>query len=546
MSRERVLVIGHRSPDSDAVCAAIGYAYFKNMVDRSRLYVACAAGPLNPETSYIVERFGLEPPVQVESVAATVADMTLSRPITLSPGHSILDAIRLIREKHLYSLPVVDAENRLVGVIDAPNLAAFHAQQLDIEALSESPVQLSLLVSALNGRILANPGKVSTLAGDVFVAASQRTTVLNRARRGTIAIIGDRADVQRDLIKAGCAALIVTGDHPVSEEVIELARRHAVLVISSPYRTHATAQMINLCQPVSRVISRDAPVVGLQTTIVKVKEQILESELRCALVVDEDERLIGIITRSDLLEPVQKRVILVDHNETAQAVADIEQADILEIIDHHRVGDISTIKPITVYNEPVGSTCTIVAYQSFLHQVELPPEIAGVLLSGILSDTLLLTLSTATEKDVTVAHRLGEMTGLDLAELGKELLAVSITTKGVSAREIVTRDFKEYQLLGKKIGVNQIMVLDEEELTAREGEIKYEMEQLFREGGYHLLVLLITNPLTRKGEEIWVQGEEEIVEKAFGVKVVDGKCHVPEVMSRKKDFIPRLAVALRR
>jgi len=296
LSRERVLVIGHRSPDSDAVCAAIGYAYFKNMVDRSRLYVACAAGPLNPETSYIVERFGLEPPVQVESVAATVADMTLSRPITLSPGHSILDAIRLIREKHLYSLPVVDAENRLVGVID----------------------------------------------------------------------------------------------------------------------------------------------------------------------------------------------------------------------------------------------------------VELPPEIAGVLLSGILSDTLLLTLSTATEKDVTVAHRLGEMTGLDLAELGKELLAVSITTKGVSAREIVTRDFKEYQLLGKKIGVNQIMVLDEEELTAREGEIKYEMEQLFREGGYHLLVLLITNPLTRKGEEIWVQGEEEIVEKAFGVKVVDGKCHVPEVMSRKKDFIPRLAVALRR
>jgi manganese-dependent inorganic pyrophosphatase len=545
MKRNRVLVIGHRSPDSDCVCSAIGYAYFKNILDEAQLYVACATGPLNQETSYILERFGLEPPVRVESVDATVADMHLSKPISVSPEHPILDATHLIRDKHLRSLPVVDTDNKLLGIVDALNLAVFYAKRPDIEGLSESPVQLSLLVSTLQGKVLANTGKVTALSGDIFVAASQRMTTFNRAKRGNIAILGDRADVQRDLIKAGCSTLVITGDHPVSEEVLELARHHRVLVISSPHRTLATAQLINLCLPVSHIMSRQVPVAGIRTTIAKVKERILESEFRCAMVVDEDDRLIGIITRSDLLDPIQKQVILVDHNEISQAVPDIEQADILEIIDHHRVGDISTIKPITVHNEPVGSTCTIVANLLCLHQIEVAPEVAGALLSGILSDTLLLTLSTTTEKDYAMAHRLSEMAGLNLAEFGKELLEVSITTKGVSAQEIVTRDFKEYLLLGKKIGVNQIMVLDESGITAREEEIKGEMKQLHRKGGYNLLVLLITNPLAGKGEEIWVEGEKEIVEKAFGVKVENGKCFVPKVMSRKKDFIPRIGMALR-
>ncbi|ACA58906.1 putative manganese-dependent inorganic diphosphatase [Candidatus Desulforudis audaxviator] len=546
MKRKRVLVVGHRSPDSDSVCAAIGYAYFKNILDDTQVYVPCAAGSLNPETEYILERFGLEPPVQVASVAATVADMDLNRPISISPRDSILDAANLIKEKRIRSLPVVDEDGRLLGIVDTLHLAVFFAERLDIEGLSVSPVQLHLLISALQGKVLANTGRVTTLGGDVFVAASQKVSTLNRMKKGDIAILGDRTDIQKDLIKGGCAALIVTGDHAVSEEVLELARRHQVLVISSPYRTFATAQLVNLCRPVSYIMSSNVPVAGLHTTISEVKRQIVESDCRCAMVVDEDDRLIGIITRSDLLDPVQKQVILVDHNEISQAVADIEQADILEIIDHHRLGDISTIKPITVYNEPVGSTCTIVAMQLCLHQVEVPPEIAGALLSGILSDTLLLTLSTTTDKDHVMAHRLSEMAGLNLADYGKELLAVSVTAEGIPAQEIVTLDFKEYHLAGKKIGVNQIMVLDDSEIKSREAEIKGEMEKLCLAGGYDLLALLITNPLSGKGEEIWVEGaEQEIVGRAFGVKVEDGKCFVPRVLSRKKDFIPRIATALR-
>lgn len=545
MKRRRVLVIGHRSPDSDSVCAAIGYAYLKNILDDSQVYVPCVAGLLNQETTCILEQFGLEPPVRVDSVAATVADMDLHRPISVSPRDSILDATQLIKDKHIRSLPVVDDDGRLAGIVDTLNLAGFFAERQDIEGLSMSPVQLNLLISALQGKVLANTGRLTTLGGDVFVAASQKVTTLNRVKKGGVAILGDRTDIQKDLIRAGCSALIVTGDHEVGEEVLELARKHRVLVISSPHRTFATAQLVNLCRPVSHIMSRNVPVAELRTTVREVKEWIVESECRCAMVVDEDGRLIGIITRSDLLDPVQKQVVLVDHNEISQAVADIEQADILEIIDHHRLGDISTIKPITVYNEPVGSTCTIVSFQLCLHQVEVPPEIAAALLSGILSDTLLLTLSTTTDKDRVMAHRLSDMAGLNLVDYGKELLAVSVTAKEVPAQEIVTLDFKEYHLAGKKIGVNQIMVLDDSGIEARETEIKQEMAKLYRAGGYDLLVLLITNPLSGKGEEIWVEGEHTIVEKAFGVKVQDGKCFVPRVLSRKKDFIPRIATALR-
>ncbi|MBE0466942.1 MAG: putative manganese-dependent inorganic diphosphatase [Candidatus Desulforudis sp.] len=545
MKRKRVLVIGHRSPDSDSVCSAIGYAYLKNILDDSQVYVPCVAGPLNQETAYILERFGLEPPVRVDTVAATVADMDLHRPISVSPRDSILDATQLIKDKHIRSLPVVDDDGRLSGIVDTLNLAGFFAERQDIEGLSMSPVQLNLLISALQGKVLANTGRVTTLGGDVFVAASQKVTTLNRVKKGHVAILGDRTDIQKDLIRAGFSALIVTGDHEVGEEVLELARKHRVLVISSPHRTFATAQLVNLCRPVSHIMSRNVPVAELRTTVREIKEWIVESECRCAMVVDEDGRLIGIITRSDLLDPVQKQVVLVDHNEISQAVADIEQADILEIIDHHRLGDISTIKPITVYNEPVGSTCTIVSFQLCLHQVEVPPEIATALLSGILSDTLLLTLSTTTDKDRVMAHRLSDMAGLNLVDYGKELLTVSVTAKEVPAQEIVTLDFKEYHLAGKKIGVNQIMVLDDSGIEAREMEIKQEMAKLHHAGGYDLLVLLITNPLSGKGEEIWVEGEHTIVEKAFGVKVQDGKCFVPRVLSRKKDFIPRIATALR-
>ena len=541
MKKKRVLVIGHRAPDSDAVCSAIGYAYFKNYLDKTRLYVPCRAGTLNEETTFILERFNLETPVRIDSVVATVEDMDIEKPVSVSPEQTMMDIGYLIKDRNIQSFPVVDAENRLLGIVDKMDLAVHYVERLEMENLSAIPIDLSHLMSALHGKIQANTGKMKQLSGEIFVAASQRGTTINRAERGDIAILGDRADVQMDLIKAGCSALIITGDHPVSKEVLELAREKEVLIISSPHRTFATARLINLCMPISHLMSKTVPTVGLIATVNEVRENILESKYRCLMIVDDDNHLIGIITRSDLLEPIQKQVILVDHNEISQAVDGIEDADILEIIDHHRVGDISTIRPITVYNEPIGSTCTIVAGQIFLHRIEMIPDIAGVLLSGILSDTLLLTLSTTTGKDREMACKLAGLAALDLTTFGKELLTSSMNIKGKTPREILFYDFKTYHFNGKKIGVNQIMILDNEEIASIEPDIKSEMEKLCQEEHYSMVAMLIMNPVEKKGEEIIVKGNTKIIEKAFGVTVKDDKCFIPKIMSRKKDFIPRIA-----
>ena len=540
MKKKRVLVIGHRAPDSDAVCSAIGYAYFKNHIDKTRLYVPCRAGALNEETSFVLERFNLETPLRVDSVAATVEDMDIKKPISVSPEQTMMDIGYLIKDRNIQSFPVVDTENRLIGIVDKMDLAVHYVERLEIENLSAIPVDLSHLMSALRGKILANTGKMKALQGEIFVAASQRGTTINRAKRGDIAILGDRNDVQMDLIKAGCSALIITGDHPVSKEVLQLARKKRVLVISSPHRTFATARLINLCMPVSQLMSKTVPTVELTSTINEVKEKVLESKYRCVMIVDDDNHLIGVITRSDLLEPIQKQVVLVDHNEISQAVNGIEDADILEIIDHHRVGDISTIRPITVYNEPIGSTCTIIASQIFLHRIEMIPDIAGALLSGILSDTLLLTLSTTTEKDREIAQKLAGVAELDLTTFGKELLASSMNIQGKSPREILFHDFKTYHFDGKKIGVNQIMSIDNEEIAAVESDIKVEMERLCRGEAYDLVAMMIMNPLEKKGEDLIVKGDKKIIEKAFGVTVKNDKCFIPTIMSRKKDFIPKI------
>ena len=540
MKKKRVLVIGHRAPDSDAVCSAIGYAYFKNHVDKTRLYVPCRAGRLNEETSFVLEKFNLETPQRVDSVVSTVEDMDIEKPVSVSPEQTMMDIAYLIKNRNIQSFPVVDAENRLMGIVDKMDLAIHYVERLEMQSLSAIPIALSLLISALCGKVLANTGKMKSLQGEIFVAASQRGTTINRTRRGDIAILGDRSDVQMDLIKAGCSALIITGDHPVSEEVLQLAREKEVLVIGSSHRTFATARLINLCMPISHLMSEVVPTVGLITTINEVKEKILESKYRCVMIVDDDNHLIGVITRSDLLEPIQKQVVLVDHNEISQAVDGIEDADILEIIDHHRVGDISTIRPITVYNEPIGSTCTMVASQIFLHRIEMIPDIAGALLSGILSDTLLLTLSTTTEKDRKMAHKLAGVADLDLTTFGKELLTSSMNIKEKTAREILFQDFKAYHFNGKKIGVNQIMSLDTREIAAIESDLKAEMERLCQDEDYSMVAMLIMNPVEKKGEEIIVKGDQWIIEKAFGVTVKHDKCFIPTIMSRKKDFVPRI------
>ncbi len=539
-----VHVIGHRNPDTDSVCSAIGYAHFKNVTDRRFLFTPARAGKLNEETRFVLERFQVPVPNEVESLAATVSDLEIKKPVAVHERDSVRRLSGLMRETGVRALPVVDDTGRVTGIVGLKDIARHYMDSVGFSDLTEAPIDLDILIRTLDGRVISNSRRITNLTGRIFTAAMQKGTILNRVHPGDVVIIGDQHDIQLDLIRAGCSTLIVTDGMPLGSDVVAAAEAGGTLLISSPHHAFATVQIMTMSEPVSSIMCSNAASVGLFTPIGELRKKILESEYRSAVVADSDNRLIGFITRTDLLKPVRKRAILVDHNEISQAVDNIEDAEILEIIDHHRVGDISTVAPIYVYNDPIGSTCSVVAGIMFLHQIHIPAEIAGVLLSGILSDTLLLTLSTTTDRDRQAAERLAEIAGVPIKEYGKELLHASINIKGKTPAELINADFKEFLISGRKLGISQMMVLDCEEIDWIQEQLLAELERIRTEGDYDLTALLITNPLLAAYERVLLKGETSIVEKAFQVTVENGTCILPRVMSRKKDFIPALGQVL--
>lgn len=539
-----VFVIGHTNPDTDSVCSAISYAYFKNVTDRRFVFSPARAGEINEETKFVLERFGVPVPNMIESLAATVSDLEFKKPVSIHKHDSVQALSLLMRETGVRSVPVVDESGRVSGIVGLKDIAKHYMDSVGFSDLKEAPISLDILIRTLDGRVISNAKKIDYLTGKIFTASMQKGTLLNRVHPGDIVIIGDQHDIQLDLIRSGCSALIVTDSMPIGNDIIAAAEERGALIISSPHHAFATVQLMTMSEPVASIMCSNTSAVALDTTITELRKRILESEYRSAVVVDSDNRLIGFITRTDLLQPVRKRAILVDHNEISQAVDNIGDAEILEIIDHHRVGDISTVAPIYVYNDPIGSTCTVVAGMMFLHQVNIPSEIAGVLLSGVLSDTLLLTLSTTTDRDRQAAEKLAGIAGVSLKTYGKELLHASINMENKTAEQLIAADFKEFLISGKKLGVSQMMVLDCEEVDWIEPALMSELERIRVAGSYDLTVLLITNPLLASYERVLVKGEEWIVEKAFNIKIENSTCILPRVMSRKKDFIPALGQAL--
>lgn len=547
MQRDRqkiVYVVGHKNPDTDSICSAIGYAYFKNMTDKRYLFMPMRAGKMNEESLFILNRFGIALPDEIESLTATVNDMELKKPISINMNDSIQSLAELMKKEGVRAVPVVDDQGKVVGIVGLRDIAQHYMDSVNFFDLSNSPIDINLLTKTLECRVICNNPEVRALAGRVFISSMQKGTLLNKLQKGDIIITGDQYDLQVEAIHAGCSTIITTNGLEPSIDVINLAKQKGVVVLVSPYNTFATAHLMTMSSPVGSIMSRKIPTVGLYTPISVLRKRILESEYRSEIVVDSDNNLIGFITRTDLLNPIRKRVILVDHNEISQAVDGIEEAEIMEIIDHHRVGDISTVAPIYVFNDPVGSTCTVVANLMFLHQVRIPPEIAGMLLSGILSDTLILTLTTTTLKDKEAAERLAEIAGISIKEYGKELLSASINTKGKTSSELISADFKEFIIGNKKLGISQMMVLDCEEINLRESELLEELERIRLTGGYDLTALLITNPVSSRQERILMSGETWIVEKAFNVTVQNNTCVVPNIMSRKRDFIPAIGQVL--
>ncbi len=536
---ERVIVIGHKNPDSDSVCSAIGYAFFKNSVDRKRLYIPARAGELNPETRFILEKFQVEEPELVESLKLKLRDMEFRTPVVSSPDASIKDVVDLMKEHEIRLIPLVDHEGKPLGIVTQAKVAREMVEGLGRRDLSHDPVDVSLLSRVLDGRVLSNSRGRRTLGGRIFVGVRKPETLTKSLGKKDILLVGDRFDVARAALSVPVSAVIFTGGVNPPQDLIEEARARGVLFITTPYDTLSTAKLVELSRPALSLVRKEFPTAFLDEPMEEIKDKVLNSSIRGVLALDYEGRLVGVVTRTDLINLKPKKVILVDHNEVSQAVEGIEEADIQEVIDHHRIGEISTLKPIYFYVEPIGSTSTIVADFFAQKRVAMPREIAGLLLAGIISDTMNLTLSTTTAKDRRVARRLASLLKVDISALAEELLKAASHLEGLSPEEIIFRDFKEYHFGKKKVGVGQVIISDFSPLYEREEEIRRALEESRQRGGYALLALMITDPL-RGVSEVWAAGEKGLIRQAFRVEEMDGKFLLKGVLSRKKDFITRL------
>ena len=532
-----IYVTGHRNPDTDSIASAIGYAELKRRLDPNNDYVPVRLGDINAQTRWVLERSGAPEPELLPHVMLRACDvMQTSFPVT-GQDEPIREAGLAMAASDLELVPIVDEDGALTGVLTERALARRYIRESRrTSTLQEAPTYVHAVVSVLEGELVA--GEDRQLSGRVWVHSMDFATP-SGISEGDVAVIGNRSDAQRLAIELG-AALIVTSNSSVpSDEVLELARRHGASIVVSPLDTYVSGRMITLAAPCHAFMEKDPLTVTTDYLVGDVSEQVKESHYGAAVVVDAQRHPVGLVTRSDLVGPSRRRVVLVDHAEQAQSVPGIEHAEIVEILDHHHIGSIETRVPVTATFDPVGSTATLVVERFRQNGMEPSRSTAAALLGAVLSDTVILNSPTTTSRDHSVVEYLERVLALDAGALGREMFEATADVSGVSAEEIVTRDAKRYQISGdQEICIAQIEVVGKG-LLERKDELLEAMHQAREDKELQLYALMVTDVLS-KGTDMLVAGDTAAVARSFGTSAKDSLIELPGVMSRKKEVAPKL------
>jgi len=533
-----ILVFGHKNPDNDSICSAVAYAHLKNLTSEHDVFVPARLGPMPPETAWVFARFGVESPELIEHVHTRVQDVMTGDPVTIEASGNMLEAGHLMRENGVRALPVVES-GRVRGLLNAAILADRYVAETSLEGFRNEPVEVGQIVRALDGELLAgNPA--TELSGGLLIGAMEPATMRGYINKGDTLIVGDRLRTQPMAIEAGVACLIVTGGSAPDDGVLSLAVETGAAVISTSHDTYAAARLVSLCHRADELMAPNVLLVEPEMLLAEATEDLLASPHREAVVVDPDGQPIGMLTRTNLARGTRRRVVLVDHNETAQSAPGIEDTEVIEIVDHHRVGDVQTTGPILFLNLPVGSTATIVAQRYDDLDRSIPEAMAGLLLSALLTDTVLLKSPTTTDTDRQVAERLGAVLHLDPLEFGMEMFRARSAGRPFSAEEAVRADLKEYRFGDVSMAIGQVETVDLADVMAHADEIGVVMDTLLESGGYDVIMLMVTD-VVREGSEIIVRGRSRMVERALGVQLADGAVWLDGVLSRKKQIASRLA-----
>lgn len=536
-----VLVFGHRNPDNDSICSAVAYAHLKNLVDTDEVHVPVRLGPMPAETSWLLDRFGVEPPEQIDHVRTRVSDVMTPDAITVEPSSSMREAGRLMRAHDVRALPVVGTDGVVVGLLSQRRLAERYLEETEIPGFADMPVSVDRLVEVLDGELLSGDGR-TTVEGNVLIGASEPATVIRLVRSGDVLIVGDRVRTQPMAIEAGVACLVVTAGARPAAEVVELARARGTALIVTRHDSYSAARLISLAHAVGDLMEVDALRVSPETLLNEAAEDLLASSHREAIVVADDGGCAGILTRTNIARGIRRRVILVDHNEMSQSAQGIEDAEVVEIVDHHRVGDIQTAGPILFLNLPVGATATIVAARYEMLGVDVPAPIAGILLGAVLTDTVLLKSPTTTDVDRRTADRLARIVGVDPIDFGLELFRARSAGRAFDAKKVVGADIKEYRVGDMTVAIAQYESVDLTEFLDHAHEVRSEMERLRESRGYSLVVLMATD-IVREGSEILGAGKTRLLERALGIELSGASVWMPGVLSRKKQIAARLVEA---
>ena len=544
MRNNKIYVIGHKNPDTDSICSAIAYAYLKNQLD-DKEYVAKRAGQINEETQYVLNYFGQELPDYVSDIGTQVKDIEIRETEGVPRDISLKRAWTLMKEQEVVTLPVTK-HGRLEGIITTEDIAEAYMDVHDSKILSTAHTAYRNILDTMDGTLVCGSIDGYFTKGKVLIAAANPDLMENYIEEGDLVILGNRYESQLCAIEMNAGCIVVCEDAAVSLTIRKMAEEHGCTIMRSPHDTYTVARLINQSMPVSYFMTREN-IVSFRTDAFTEDVRAVMAKLRYRDFPIEDKkgRFVGMISRRNLLNVDKKKIIMVDHNEQSQAVDGLENAEILEIIDHHRLRAIETMSPVYFRNQPLGCTATII-YQLYMEQgVEIPSQIAGLLCAAILSDTLMFRSPTCTAIDKMAAENLAAKAEIEIKSFATEMFRAGSNLKMKSPEAIFYQDFKKFDMNGKNIGIGQINSLDAAELAdIRERLVTY-LDKAYNEHGMDIIYFMFTN-IIEESTEIVAKGPEaeELISEAFEVPVEDGTAVLRGVVSRKKQFVPPLMETL--
>jgi manganese-dependent inorganic pyrophosphatase len=549
ISMSEIFVIGHRNPDTDAICSAIGYAEFKRRTGMPEA-VAARCGDTNDRINFVLETFGVPPPRFIADVSPKVRDVMQPEVLSVSPDATAAEALGLMDERDIRVLPVLDAKGKCCGLLSLFKLSKFlfpaANRLIDSRRVLSS---LDNLAKTLGGKLLVSheAGREEDLI--LMIGAMKLESFAQRLKRyqpeKLAVVVGDRTDIQELAIRAGARVLIVTGGLAVEPHIPEAAKQNRVSLIASPHDSSTTASLCRLAVAVRHMVHEKFLSLREDASLKDVKAEALASTFAAFPVTDDEGRTVGVLSKADFLKPVDRKLILVDHNELSQAVQGADEVEILEIIDHHRLGALATQQPILFRNEPVGSTSTIVADCFFRENIELPTPIAGLLLAGLVSDTLNLTSPTTTARDKEILAQLEKISGINAREFTEKLFASGSLLTLKPAPQAVMTDCKEYREGGATFSVAQIEEVGFDQFWKRKDELLAALEDYRLDRNYFFSALLVTDVASQQSLML-VAGKKEFVAKIDYPELEQGVFELRDVVSRKKQLLPYLTHCLQR